>query len=43
MVRRMVVMLVAVAALLSLIGFVKFRRIQASMSGGGYQPPPDAP
>jgi len=35
-------MLVAVAALLSLIGFVKFRRIQASMSGGGYQPPPEA-
>jgi len=42
MARRMVVMLVVMAALLSLIGFVKFRRIQASMSGGGYQPPPEA-
>ncbi len=42
MVRRMVVMLVTMAALLSLIGFVKFRRTQAAMGGGGYQPPPEA-
>ena len=42
MFKRMVVMLVAMAALISIIGFVKFRRIQASTGGSSYQPPPEA-
>ena len=42
MFKRMVVMLVAMAALISIIGFVKFRRIQASTGSASYQPPPEA-
>ena len=43
MFKRMVVMLVAMAALISIIGFVKFRRIQASTGGASsFQPPPEA-
>ena len=42
MFKRMVVMLVAMAALISIIGFVKFRPFQASTGGASYQPPPEA-
>src|SRR2546425_8714211 len=43
MFKRMVVMLVAMGALISIIGFVKFRRIQASTGGASsFQPPPEA-
>jgi len=41
MVKRMVIMISLMAAFIACIGFVKFRRIQAS-TGGGYQPPPEA-
>jgi membrane fusion protein (multidrug efflux system) len=41
--KRMVVMLVAVAAFLTVIGGVKFRQIQAGMAmAASFQPPPEA-
>jgi len=42
MAKRMVVMLLAMAAILSVIGLVKYRQIQAATSGSAYQPPPEA-
>src|SRR5687768_9699466 len=41
--KRMVVMLVAMAGFLALIGTVKFRQIQAGMAmAASFQPPPEA-
>jgi len=43
MTKRMIVMLVAVAAFLGIIGTVKFRQIQAGMAmAASFQPPPEA-
>ncbi len=43
MVKRMVLMLAAVAAFVSAIGFVKYRQIQTAIAqASSYQPPPEA-
>ena len=43
MARRMILVLAIVTALLGLLGFVKFRQVQAAMAqGASYQPPPEA-
>ena len=43
MAKRMILMLLAVTAFLAVIGFVKFRQIQAATSqSGAFQPPPEA-
>src|SRR2546425_5842862 len=42
MAKRMVIMLLAVAGFIGIVGFVKSRGIKASMGQGGYQPPPEA-
>ena len=42
MAKRMVIMLLIVAAFVATIGFVKYRSIKGAMAGGGYQPPPEA-
>src|SRR5262245_26685397 len=43
MLKRMLLMLVAVAVLLGAIGFIKFRQVQAAIAqGSSYQPPPEA-
>src|SRR2546428_13348100 len=42
MAKRMVIMLLAVAGFIGIVGFVKYRGIKASMGQGGYQPPPEA-
>ena len=43
MLKRMIIMLAVVVALLSIIGFVKYRQISAAIAGGAsYQPPPEA-
>src|SRR5439155_21884381 len=42
MAKRMIWMLLAVATFVGGIGFLKFRQIQAAISQGGYQPPPEA-
>lgn len=43
MARRMILVLAIVTALLGLLGFVKFRQVQAGMAqGASYQPPPEA-
>jgi membrane fusion protein, multidrug efflux system len=41
MAKRMIIMISMMIAFIACIGFVKFRKIQAS-TGGGYQPPPEA-
>jgi len=41
--RKMVVMLIAVGVFLAVIGFVKFRQVQAGIEqGASFQPPPEA-
>jgi len=43
MAKRMVIMLLVVAAVIATIGFVKYRKIQTAMAqSGSYQPPPEA-
>ncbi|HZQ93117.1 MAG TPA: efflux RND transporter periplasmic adaptor subunit [Terriglobales bacterium] len=42
MAKRMFLMLVATAAVLGSLGFVKFREVQASAKNGAFQPPPEA-
>jgi len=43
MAKRMVIMLLVVAAFIATIGFVKYRKIQTAMAqSGSYQPPPEA-
>jgi len=42
MAKRMVIMLLAVAGFIGIVGFVKYRGIKASMGQGGYRPPPEA-
>ncbi len=42
MAKRMVFMLLAMAGILSVVGLVKFRQIQAATKGFAYQPPPEA-
>ena len=43
MARKMVVMLIAVGVFLAVIGFVKFRQVQAGIEqGASFQPPPEA-
>jgi len=43
MLKRMLLMLAAVATLLGVIGFVKFRQVQEAMAqGASFQPPPEA-
>jgi membrane fusion protein, multidrug efflux system len=43
MAKRMVIMLLVVAAFISAIGFMKYRQIQTAMAqSGSYQPPPEA-
>jgi membrane fusion protein (multidrug efflux system) len=43
MAKRMIVMLVVAAVLISGLGFVKFKQIQTAMAqGAAYQPPPEA-
>jgi len=43
MAKRMIIMIVAMVAFISAIGFVKYRKIQTAMAqSGSYQPPPEA-
>src|SRR3989442_4154727 len=42
MAKRMVIMLLAVAGFIGIVGFVKYRGIKTSMGQGGYRPPPEA-
>jgi membrane fusion protein (multidrug efflux system) len=43
MAKRMILMLVAMLAIISTLGFVKFNQIQTAMAeGAAYQPPPEA-
>jgi membrane fusion protein (multidrug efflux system) len=42
MAKRMVIMLLAMAGLIGILGFVKYRGFKAAMGRGGYQPPPEA-
>jgi len=43
MAKRMLIMILVVAAFIATIGFVKYRRIQTAMAqSGSYQPPPEA-
>jgi membrane fusion protein (multidrug efflux system) len=43
MVKRMVLMLMAVFAFIAIVGFVKYQQIQAAIAqGASYQPPPEA-
>ena len=43
MAKRMVIMLLVVAAFIATIGFVKYRKFQTAMAqSGSYQPPPEA-
>src|SRR2546428_8807737 len=42
MAKRMVIMLLAVAGFIGIVGFVEYRGIKASMGQGGYPPPPEA-
>src|SRR5688572_15040176 len=43
MAKRMILMLVAMLAVISTLGFVKFNQIQTAMAeGAAYQPPPEA-
>src|ERR1700736_2107200 len=41
--KRMVLMLSVVLAVLTTLGFIKFRQVQSAMqAGAGFQPPPEA-
>ena len=42
MAKRMVIMLLLIAAAISGLGFVKFRQMQAAMKAASFQPPPEA-
>jgi membrane fusion protein, multidrug efflux system len=42
MAKRMILMLVAAAALVGALGYFKLRQVQAAVKGGGFQPPPEA-
>lgn len=42
MAKRMVIMLLAMAAFIGTIGWVKFRQIKAATQSGSFQPPPEA-
>ena len=43
MVKRMILMLSVVAAIIAGLGFVKFRQIQTAIAeGASFQPPPEA-
>ena len=43
MAKRMILMLVAMGALISTLGFVKFKQIQTAIAeGAAFQPPPEA-
>ena len=42
MLKRMLIMLVAMAGLIGAVGFVKYRQIGAAGAQGGYRPPPEA-
>src|SRR5262245_54113949 len=42
MAKRMVIMLLAVACLIGVIGYVKYRQIAVASAQGAYQPPPEA-
>ncbi|MCU1303874.1 MAG: hypothetical protein JWQ87_4158 [Candidatus Sulfotelmatobacter sp.] len=42
MARRLIVMLVVVAALLGALGFFKFRQVESAVQASAFQPPPEA-
>jgi len=42
MAKRLILMLVVVAALLTGLGFLKFKQVQSAMAAGAYTPPPEA-
>src|SRR6478752_5820855 len=42
MAKRLFLMLVVVAALLTGLGFLKFKQVQSAMAAGAYTPPPEA-
>src|SRR4051794_9121133 len=42
MVKRLILMLIVVAALLTGLGFLKFKQVQSAMAAGAYTPPPEA-
>jgi membrane fusion protein (multidrug efflux system) len=42
MVKRLFLMLIVVAALLTGLGFLKFKQVQSAMAAGAYTPPPEA-
>jgi len=42
MLKRMVLMLMAVTAFVAVVAFVKYRQIQDAIAQGSYQPPPEA-
>jgi membrane fusion protein, multidrug efflux system len=42
MVKRLLLMLAVVAALLTGLGFLKFKQVQSAMAAGAYTPPPEA-
>src|SRR5258708_32262143 len=42
MAKRLILMLVVMAGLLSVLGFVKFRQIESAVHPATFQPPPEA-